>query len=123
MVLLAEQQLRNLRMRLVHAYVMAGPRYDRYLQYLARNASRLVVNLTDALRCAKIAAPRPLPERLPIIAETLKADTLVLAELLDHRRDLAKARSIDPHDMHARLSRLIDAAISWIERQWPHPPF
>ncbi len=38
MVLLSEQELRNMRMRLIHAYVMAGHDGDIYLKYLASRA-------------------------------------------------------------------------------------
>ncbi len=86
MVLLSEQELRNMRMRLVHTYVMAGHRGDLYLKYLARNTARFFITFSDIVRCAGTELPHDLADRLPILAETIGTDVSVLDDLLKLER-------------------------------------
>jgi predicted nucleotidyltransferase len=62
-LLLAEQELRNFRMRLVHSYVTSPGRVSRYGQFAIRNASRLIIVLSDVLRCADVTLPQTLGQR------------------------------------------------------------
>ena len=122
LVLLCEQELRNLRMRVVRAYVMAGAKSAVYMQFLTRNIARIFIVLSDTARCAEVDIPHDLDKRLPVFAETFQADVAVLETLLQHKRQPMRMSRAQVHDLHARLLNLFQHSIDWIERRWPTPP-
>ncbi len=122
LVMLTEQELRNLRMRLTRTYVTAGPQHRRYRQLLAHQSSRILISLSDCLRCARMDMPQSLPERIPVFEKLFEADVQILRDLLELRQREGELSEEEAFDFHVRLVRLLKAALAWMEKEWGKLP-
>lgn len=116
---LAEQAVRNLHLRLAHAYVAFGSDRRRFARHVVEAVPALFTDLGEALRQAEIEVPESFPARTPLFTTTFDADASVLLEILALKsapRDLKK-EEVDA--LHGRLFRLLDAAVRWMEAKWP----
>jgi predicted nucleotidyltransferase len=112
---LAEQELRNLLLRTVHAYVTSGVRPQGFGGYLARNASRFVVVLCDTVRTAGVDPKGALADRVPELQQALGTEASVLEDLLALKKRVGKLDPKAAFDLYARLLALLHAAVEWIE--------
>jgi hypothetical protein len=116
---LCEQSVRNLRLRCVRAFVVLGQDRSRYSSFLAKLSSALFTDLAEALRRVGTEVPRSYEERIPLFEKTFGADASVLRDLLALK---ASPRTLSPgetKEFHSRLFKLLDAAVRWMEAQWP----
>lgn len=114
---LCEQAVRNLRLRLVYAFVTRS-RDKAYEKFITRNLTAIFVHLSEALGLEGISAPTDFEARIPVLEREFKIDGAVLRDILElkkHSRDLSDAEEVAWHD---RLFPLLDAATSWIESKW-----
>ncbi len=116
---LAEQAVRNLHLRLVHAYVTIGDDRHRYGRYLVELLPALFTDLGEAIRQSGSEVPEAFSSRVPLFTSKFDADASVLLELLALHE---KPRTLKPDEVrafHARLFRLLEATVRWMEAQWP----
>lgn len=118
LVFLVEQELRNERMRLIHAYVMSDPGNKRYARYVMQHAIKVLVDLSDLARAANATLPEGLHERVPVLATTMGLDAGVLKRLIDLRHDHERTVRAGADDLHRALLDLFDTAIGWLEGRW-----
>ena len=116
---LCEQAVRNLRLRSVRAFVVSGSDRVRYSKFLTRSTSALFTDLAEALRRVGTDVPRTYEERIPLIEKTFGADASVLRELLKLQASGGTLPAGDVRRVHDGLFRLLDAAVRWMEAQWP----
>jgi predicted nucleotidyltransferase len=121
-LLLVEQELRNFRMRLVHSYVTSTGPTSRYGRFAVRNASRLIIVLSDVLRCANVTLPHALDERLPVVGREFTVDTHVLRRLLDWKRVQHELTPAESDETHHELVLLCGHVLTWMEQRWPKLP-
>jgi hypothetical protein len=114
---LVEQELRNLRMRLVHFYVMSSDR--RYAEYVQVSVARILVTLADAARCSGRDLPTDIVARMPIFAELFDIDETVLRELIQLKSAPATTALHRAEHVHDRLVLVLDQVIHWLEDTWP----
>ena len=114
---LCEQGLRNLRLRLVYAYVLRQ-RQKNYDRFVLNNVTALFVQFSEVLRLHGTTIPVDFPERIPIFEREFKIDGAVLRDLLALKR--APHRFTEPETVatHARLFPVVDGALRWIEANW-----
>lgn len=114
---LCEQGVRNLRLRLVYAYVMRR-RQKNYDRFVLNNTTAIFVQFSEVLRLHGATIPVGFPERVPIFEREFAIDGGVLRDLLAIKR--APHRFTEPETvaMHARLFPVVDAALRWIEQHW-----
>lgn len=114
---LCEQGLRNLRLRLVYAYVMRQ-RQKNYDRFVLNNTTAMFVQFSEVLRLHGTTIPVSFPERIPIFEREFKIDGAVLRDLLALKR--APHRFTEPETVatHARLFPVVDGALRWIEANW-----
>ncbi len=122
LVMLTEQELRNLRMRMVRSYITAGPRHRHYHRLLIHQSSRILIVLSDCLRCAQVEIPRNLPDRIPIFGNLFATDVSILHDLLNLKHSPSPLTENLALDFHSRLVKLLCAALAWIESQYPTLP-
>lgn len=115
---LCEQSLRNLRLRMVQAFVMRS-RTRPYERYLARCVTPLFVGASDALRLSGISLPPDFAARIPLMAAEFKIDAQVLADLVKFKSVQGKLRDDEASSWHQRLFPVVDAVVRWIEGKWP----
>jgi hypothetical protein len=116
---LAEQAVRNLRLRLVRAYVVFGEDRPRYSTYVEEAVPALFTHLGEALRQAGREMPETFEPRIPLFAETFRADAAVLTDLLLLKSSPRTLSADEVNSLHGRLFRLLDAAVRWMEATWP----
>ncbi len=121
-MLLTEQEVRNLRMRLVYAFVTAGAKPQRYQQFLRQQGNRFALVLSDVLYAAGIKLPKAWPERVPLLTETFGADATVLNRLSGLKGQAHSLTPAELFELHSQLVELFGKALSWMEQRWPRLP-
>lgn len=121
-LLLAEQELRNLRMRTVHTFVTASRPPTRYRSYLLHNRSRILIVLSDVLRCGGIAVPRLLPERIPVFAQAFAVEESPLQRLMVLEGQSRNWTDQQALELHGGLMTVFGGALAWMEQRWPKLP-
>jgi hypothetical protein len=116
---LCEQAVRNLRLRCVRAFVVLGHERFRYSAFLAKLSSALFTDLAEGLRRVGTEVPRPYEERIPVFEKTFGADASVLRDLLALKLSARTLAAGETKQVHSRLFKLLDAAVRWMEAQWP----
>lgn len=116
---LSEQAVRNLRLRLNHAFITMQQQPKRYSRYLHDAVPDLFTDLAEALRCVGTEIPADFSERIPIFAHSFGGDASVLNDLLERKRRSRNLSATEIRDVHDKLSRLMTQAVRWIESQWP----
>jgi predicted nucleotidyltransferase len=121
-VLLAEQECRNLRMRLTHAYSTSGRKLRAYEEFLTANTPRFFIVLSDVARCGEIDLPPAMGERAPVFARTFGSQTAALEFLWhchQHNKSPGGRRTVE---LHRGLISMFSGALKWMEQKWPTLP-
>lgn len=116
---LCEQQVRNLRLRCVRAFVVFGRNRNRYSAFLAKIVSALFTDLGEALRRVGLDVPRTYEERIPLLEKTLGADASILRKLLELKSSMRTLSADEIQEFHAGLFTLLESSVRWMEAQWP----
>jgi hypothetical protein len=116
---LVEQAVRNLRLRLVHAFIVFGHDRPRYATYVIETLPAILTDLAEALRQQGTEVPDPFPARIPLFSSTFGADASILLDLLAIKAAPRALSADEVSPTHARLFRLLDAAVRWMEATWP----
>jgi predicted nucleotidyltransferase len=114
---LCEQAVRNLRLRLVYAYVTRSRR-KAYGSFLSRSVTPLFLRLSEIVRLNGGQVPSDFTQRIGTFEREFKIDGAVLRDLLAFKQ---KPRSLKDHEIpnwHERVFPVPDAAIDWIESNW-----
>lgn len=114
---LCEQSVRNLRLRLVYAFVMRG-RERAYDRFVIGHTTALFVQLSDPLRIEGIEIPTDFAERIPVFAREFAVAAGVLDELLALKREPRRLNEAEVVALHERLFPVVDGALRWIEGRW-----
>lgn len=116
---LCEQAVRNVRLRCVRSFVVFGHDRPRYSAYLSKMTSSIFTDLAESLRRVGMEIPRQYEERIPAFERAFGADASVLKDLLAFKAEARTLSASEARDVHARLFSLLDAAVRWMEGQWP----
>ena len=115
---LCEQAIRNLRLRLVYAFV-TRQQNKAYDKFLVRNITGIFVQFSEALRLSGITMPAAFEPRIPILERAFKIEGQVLCDLLALKKTPRRFSEDDAVAWHNRVFPVVDAALAWIENNWP----
>lgn len=118
---LAEQAMRNLRLRLVHAFVTRTQQKP-YGRFLAAHITALFVQLSQAIRLNGGAVPKDFEGRIPIFEAQFKIDGEALRDLLVLKRKPHVLDETETAAWHGRVFPLVDTVVRWIELNWTGAP-
>jgi hypothetical protein len=118
---LCEQAIRNLRLRLVYAFITCRQN-QAYDKFLVRNVTGIFVQFSEALRLSGITMPPTFEARIPILEREFKIDGQVLRDLLALKKTPRRFSAEDTVAWHDRLFPDVDAVLAWIENHWPATP-
>lgn len=118
---LCEQALRNLDLRLVHAFVTFGHDGKRYGRYLAEMTPAVFTDVCEPLRCMGADLPADFAARIPAIERAFGVDGAILRDLLALKAAPRALGADEAKDRHARLFRLIDKVVNSLEEKWRAP--
>ena len=115
---LCEQAMRNLRLRLVYAFVTRTEKKP-YVRFLAQQVTPIFVQFSEALRLSGIEVPKDFAARIAVMEREFLVDGSVLRDLL-----ALKAKQASPSDgeavaWHDRVFPLVDKTLRWVETRWP----
>ena len=116
---LCEQALRNLRLRLVFAFVTRARHSTAYRTFLSRSVTPLFVQFSEVLRLDGMSVPKDFEARIPLIEKQFKIDGTILRELLELKQR-AGATSSGQSDQawHERVFPIVDSVVKWVESKW-----
>ena len=114
---LCEQALRNLRLRLVYAFVTRA-RTHGYRRFLLRTVTPLFVQFSEVLRLEGLTVPKEFEARVPLMEKQFHIDGEFLIELLAAKEDPDDAGEEDDEEWHERLFPMVDAVVNWVEATW-----
>lgn len=113
--LLLSQSLRNLRLRLIQAFIHSFEKKNSYQPFLKRFLVALVVDLSDIVRIKGGVVPETFLERVPAIHDSLCIPTDILPEIIAFKQAGGTLDDQQAFDTHHQLVVLLDAAIEHLE--------
>lgn len=116
---LCEQALRNLRLRVVHLYVMHREDRKIYLKTLLGYYSTVLVELAEVLRLSGEEMPNSFEQRVIAIEKGFAVDVGVLHDLFQLKMKPRRLRDSDVEHFHHGLFYLLDTVVHWVEEKWP----
>ena len=114
-----EQSLRNLRLRVVHMYVMHRFDRKRYLNFLLGHYTTVLIELTEVLRLTGVDVPRSFEDRVIAVEKGFGVDVSILRDLLNLEIRPKRLRERDIEHFHHGLFYLLDTIVHWVEDKWP----
>jgi len=114
---LAEQALRNIRLRLVHVYARQGASSS-YLRYLVSIRNSIFIDISEVLRCEEIKLPDDYKDRIQIIEDKFDIDGRVLRILYSLRSNVKRLPTKALQQMHSQLFFILDSVLVYVEKQW-----
>ena len=118
---LCEQALRNLRLRLVHHYVMYGHEPRQYVPYLMRHKATALIQLAEVVQLNGGQVPHEFDQVVPVLETELGIDGGVLRDLIELKNKPRKLSVAQVQGFHRRLFMLLDGVLEKLEAQWPLP--
>lgn len=118
---LAEQSLRNLRLRLAHLFATRGDAPRAYTHWLVESTAAIFTDLCEPLRLEGGSVPDEFAERVPALETFYAASAGALLELLALRARPRRISRGELAELHAGVFGVLDAAVRWIEAHWPPP--
>ena len=115
---LCEQAFRNLRLRLVYAFVTRA-RSKAYDRFVVKHTTPLFVQCTEILRLNGVSFPQPFIDRVPVIEKLCGVDGSVLRDLLAMKVKPRRLSDEEMVAMHDRLFPFVDGMWVWLETRWP----
>jgi len=114
---LCEQAVRNLRLRLVYAFVTReqGKSYDRFV---VNAVTQLFVHSSEVLRLSGTEIPTSFDARIPILEKQYAVDGAVLRDLLTLKQKPTRFSEAEAVRWHERLFPVVDSVLVWIETHW-----
>jgi hypothetical protein len=114
---LCEQALRNLRLRLVFAFVTRH-RNKTYQRFITRSVTPLFVQFSEALRLQGTTVPKEFEPRIPLLEKQFGIDGAVLRDLLALKQDSQRLAENELVAWHQRLFPVVDTVVKWVEANW-----
>ena len=114
---LCEQALRNLRLRMVYAFVTRS-RSKAYCRFLVHSVTPLFVQISEVLRLEGVAVPKEFDARIPLMEQKFKINGQVLRDLLELKQDPKAAERCPDEQWHERLFPVVDTVVNWVEANW-----
>jgi predicted nucleotidyltransferase len=115
----AEQALRNLRLRLVYNFLKRGGDAAAYSRFAVGFLPGIYSAINSALELEGIAIPHGRDNQAELYANEFNVDTWVLMELGELRRSKSPLSASDILSFHSRMFALVMAALAWVEERWP----
>ena len=115
---LTEQVFRNLRLRLVYAFVTRGQHPNAYGRFVVQNLTPLFVRLSDIVRLSGGEVAKEFEARIPVFEKHFGIDGSVLRDLLQVKAAAGKLPDSEAEGWHGRLFPLIDTVLVWVETHW-----
>ena len=115
---LAEQALRNLRLRSVNTYIHQRTNIARYTRFLLNSYTALFTYVGEIMRLAHRDVPREYADRIPLIHDYFNIDTAILntLESIQDNPDQVTAKTIP--QIHHDLFLFLNGIVCWMEETW-----
>jgi predicted nucleotidyltransferase len=115
---LCEQALRNLRLRMVFAFVTRSRQSLAYRSFLSRSVTPLFTQVSEVLRLEGVSIPKEFEPRIPLLEKQFSIDGRVLRDLLDLKKNAPASSERSDQAWHERLFPVVDSVVKWVESKW-----
>lgn len=115
---LAEQALRNLRLRSVNTYIHHRHNAQRYTRFLLNTYTALFTYVGEIMRLDHIEVPRNYKERIPIVCKYFNIDATVLNELATIQANPSQITTNNIPAIHEHLFTFLNTIVVWMEAKW-----
>ena len=115
---LAEQALRNLRLRSVNTYIHHRHNTKRYTRFLLNTYTALFTYVGEIMRLDHIEVPRDYEERIPIVCKYFNIDATVLNELTNIQANPSQITTYNIPAIHEHLFTFLNSIVVWMEANW-----
>jgi hypothetical protein len=114
---LCEQALRNLRLRMVHAFVTRNTN-DAYDRFIHRNITAIFVHFAEALRLTGVTVPQEFEARIAVFQKEFNCDPQMFRDFLKLKTSTERFTDEECIKWHDRLFPVIDGVVRWTEARW-----
>ncbi len=114
---LAEQALRNLRLKLVHAFVIKGPNLT-YLKYVISIKNAIFIDVFEVPRCDDMELPVDYLQRITMLQEKFSFSSSVLKTLYTLPDIYNNLSTTEIEQLHGNLFLFLDNILSYVEKHW-----
>ncbi|TQV87693.1 hypothetical protein [Aliikangiella coralliicola] len=114
---LAEQALRNLRLKIVHCFVKKGAT-KAYLRFVLSLTTSIIIDISEVLRCNELEVPVKHSERVDVFAKHFEFDVFVLKTLITYKESSYSLTQSEIENLHRNLFILLDNILLYIESNW-----
>lgn len=115
---LCEQALRNLRLRLAHAFITREQNRT-YGNFLAHSVTPFFLRLSEMLRLAGKELHKEIADRIPLLSKELGLDEQLLHDMIAFKQKPHKLSDAEMIEWHERVFPAVDKALMWMENRWP----
>jgi predicted nucleotidyltransferase len=115
---LAEQALRNLRLRSVNTYIHHRHNTQRYTRFLLKTYTALFTYVGEILRLDHIEVPRDYEQRIPIISKYFNIDATALKELATIQANPSQITTRNIPAIYEHLFMFLNRIVVWMEDNW-----
>ena len=115
---LAEQAVRNLRLRTVHGFMKLRDQPSAYAQFIEAMYAPIFTDISEILRIEHQHVPKDYRDRITVIGEFFKTDVAGLNQLSavqHHQRRLNKQAVFE---IHSHVFNFLNHVVNWIESKW-----
>jgi predicted nucleotidyltransferase len=113
---LTEQSLRNLRLRVVRAYIHLSSERKRYIDYINQIMPQVFTDIGTAFRVRGFPVMEGFSERIPLVREQLGDAANVLEDLLALKGRKMALSDRDIFRLHEKLFTLLDRTVTWLSK-------
>jgi len=115
---LAEQAIRNLRLRSVNNYIHQRKNIKRYTRFLLNTYTAMFTYVGEILRLSHKDVPNHYEQRIPLIEDYFKINASVLHTLvkIQSSPDTVSLKSIP--SLHSELFTFLNGIVLWMEENW-----
>jgi hypothetical protein len=115
---LAEQALRNLRLRSVNTFIHHRNNIVRYTRFLLNTHTALFTYVGEIMRLDHREVPRTYAERIPMIQDYFNIDPRILQTLETIQADPDQITTQAIPQLHRDLFSFLDGIVCWMEKSW-----
>lgn len=114
---LAEQALRNLRLKIIHCFVTRGPTTN-YVRFIRSLTTSIIIDISEVLRCEQLMVPDKYFDRVAALSQHFDYDVDILRRIIDLKNSPRSLSKSEVENLHRNLFILLDNTLLYIENHW-----
>ena len=114
---LAEQALRNLRLKIIHCYAKRGASKT-YVRFVTSIMTSIIVDISEVLRCEQKNVPIKYSDRIASFTQQFDFEVTILNQLIALKKKPRSLTQYEVQALHRNLFIVLDNILLYIENHW-----